>query len=55
MTSCQLAYGAKNPDISRIRWDGCDTNALIDPFVVGTMARFEVIAPSFAFNVEATG
>src|ERR1035438_8729401 len=30
-------------------------NALIDPFVVGTIAMFDVIAASNAFNVATTG
>src|ERR1039458_619718 len=30
-------------------------NALIDPFVVGTIARFEVTAPSGAFSVDTVG
>ena len=31
------------------------TKALIDPFVVGTMAMFEVTVPSYAFSVETSG
>src|SRR6266404_3459590 len=48
-------YGAKNPEISRTKCDACGTNALTEPFVVGTIARFEVIAPSPAFRVETNG
>ena len=49
------AYGAKYPEISRIRWFGFDANALTEPLVVGTMAMFDVIAPSMAFNVDTKG
>src|ERR1035441_2461406 len=38
-----------------IKWVGLLANALIDPFVVGTMAMFEVTAPSNAFSVATTG
>ena len=48
-------YGAKYPDISRIMCVALLAKALIDPLVVGTIARFEVIAPSSAFSVETTG
>jgi hypothetical protein len=34
---------------------GDDGNTVIEPFVVGTIARFDVIAPSTAFNVAASG
>ena len=30
-------------------------NALIEPFVAGTIAILDVIAPSMAFNVETSG
>ena len=52
---CAAAYGAKYPDISRINCTGCDPKALITPFVVGTIAILEVIAPSIAFSVETRG
>ena len=48
-------YGAKYPKISSTRSVELDENSLIEPFVVGTMARFEVIAPSTAFRVETAG
>jgi hypothetical protein len=50
-----LELDAKYAEISRIRWVGELANALIDPLVVGIMAMFEVIAPSSAFSVEASG
>ena len=34
---------------------GSDAYALIDPFVSGTIAMFEVMAPSKAFNVATVG
>ena len=49
------AYGAKYPDISRIKSTGCDPKALIAPFTVGTIAILDVIAPSMAFSVETSG
>ena len=52
---CLPLYGAKYPDISRISWTACDPKALTAPFVVGTIAMFDVIAPSIAFNVETSG
>ncbi len=48
-------YGAKYPEISRIRCVGFDANALTEPLVVGTMAMFDVIAPSMAFSVDTKG
>ena len=41
--------------MSRIICVAFDENALMDPFVVGTIAMFEVTAPSRAFSVETTG
>ena len=32
-----------------------DTNALTEPLVVGTMAMFDVTAPSMAFKVDTKG
>ena len=32
-----------------------DANALTEPLAVGTMAMFDVTAPSMAFNVDAKG
>ena len=37
------SYGAKYPEISRIKCAGFDANALTEPLVVGTIAMFEVI------------
>ena len=49
-------YGArKYPEMSMITCVGLDPKILIDPFVVGTIARLEVIAPSIAFRVETSG
>jgi hypothetical protein len=48
-------YGAKNPKISRTKCVGPDAKALTDPFVVGTIAMLDVIAPSNAFNVATPG
>jgi hypothetical protein len=41
--------------MSNTKWLGFDVNALTEPFVVGTIAMFEVIAPSPAFKVETKG
>src|ERR1019366_8084042 len=48
-------YCPKYAEISKIRCVRLLANALIDPFVVGTIARFEVIAPSTAFSVDTVG
>ena len=48
-------YGAKNPKTSRINCAGLLGDALMEPLVVGTMARLEVTAPSPAFKVETSG
>ncbi len=49
------SYGAKNPEISSTKCERSGTNALIEALVVETMAIFDVIAPSPAFKVEASG
>ena len=54
LLSCRL-YWPKYPEMSKIRWVGLLANALIEPLATGTIAMFEVIAPSSAFSVEATG
>jgi hypothetical protein len=51
----RAGYGAKKPKMSSTRWVGSDANALTEPFLVGTIAMFEVIAPSTAFSVATTG
>jgi len=48
-------YGPKYPEISIITCVGLLGKTLIDPLAVGTMARFEVTAPSSAFSVDTTG
>ena len=48
-------YGAKNPKMSRIRYVGFEAYALIRPFLVGTIARLDVMAPSIALSVAAVG
>jgi hypothetical protein len=48
-------YGTKYPEISITTCVGFDPKMLIDPFAAGTIARLEVIAPSMAFRVEASG
>ena len=40
--SAARRYGAKYPKISSTSCVGFAANVLIDPFVVGTIARFEV-------------
>ena len=49
------SYGAKYAERSRINAVGLGANASIAPFVVGTMAMFEVITPSPALSVETVG
>src|SRR5438270_11298536 len=51
----RAVYGAKYPDISKIKCTDCDPKPLIKPLVVGTIAMLEVIAPSTAFRVETRG
>ena len=41
--------------MSSIRCVGFDVNTLTNPFVLGTIAMFDVITPSEAFNVDASG
>ena len=41
--------------MSSTRCVGAEGNTLIDPVVVGTIARFEVIAPSFGFGRSKVG
>src|SRR5208283_4905604 len=41
--------------MSSTNWVELVAYASIHPFVVGTIARFEVTAPSYAFRVEASG
>jgi hypothetical protein len=48
-------YGAKYPEMSRIKCAGLEPKALTEPLVVGTIAMFEVIEPSMAFNVDTKG
>src|ERR1019366_6155333 len=48
-------YCPKYPEISTIRCVWSLAKALIDPLVAGTIARFEVIAPSSAFSVDTSG
>src|SRR5262249_23091013 len=54
--SLKFPYGAKYPEMSRIN---CvvppPAKASVEPFTLGTMARFEVTKPSFAFNVDTIG
>jgi hypothetical protein len=49
------AYWPKYPKISTTRCVGSLANALIKPLVAGTIAMFEVIAPSNAFSVATRG
>ena len=49
------SYCAKYAKISTTRCTGLLAYALIHPLSVGTIARFEVIVPSTAFNVDASG
>ena len=48
-------YGAKYPEMSRIKCAGLEPKALTEPFAVGTIAMFEVMEPSMAFNVDTSG
>ena len=48
-------YGAKYPEMSRIKCAGLEPKALTDPLVVGTIAMFDVTEPSMAFNVDTSG
>jgi hypothetical protein len=48
-------YGAKYPEISRISCVVPCAKASLLPLVLGTMAMFDVIAPSLAFSVETVG
>jgi hypothetical protein len=41
--------------MSRIKCVGDEAKASIDPLAVGTIAIFDVIAPSAAFRVDASG
>src|ERR1700739_3321275 len=50
-----FCYGTKYPEISMTTCVGFDPKMLIDPFAAGTIARLDVIAPSIAFSVEASG
>src|ERR1051326_7730627 len=50
-----MNYGAKYPNMSSTRRTGFVGNALILLLDVGTIARFDVIAPSNAFNVDTAG
>src|ERR1035437_6317365 len=48
-------YCPKYPEMSKIICVRSLAKALIHPLAVGTIARFEVMAPSSAFSVETTG
>lgn len=48
-------YGAKNPEISNTKCVELAPKALIEPLVVGTIARFDVTAPSLALSVDTKG
>ena len=48
-------YGAKYPNMSSTRRVGLLGNALMLLLDVGTIARFDVTAPSNAFNVDTAG
>jgi len=54
-SSLRGLYCAKYPKMSITTCVELLAKALIVPFVVGTIAMFEVIAPSTAFNVDTTG
>src|SRR5579872_3368267 len=41
--------------MSRIKYVGLEANAVMEPFFVGTMAMFEVMAPSSALSVAVGG
>ena len=48
-------YGAKYPEISRISCVVPCPQASLLPSTLGTMAMFDVIAPSLAFSGEPSG
>src|ERR1035441_9800094 len=48
-------YCPKYPVISTTRWLGLVKNALIHPLVAGTIAIFDVIAPSAALRLATNG
>src|SRR5580698_4013834 len=48
-------YGAKYPEISRINCVEPWAHASVLPSVLGTMAMFDVTAPSLAFSVDTVG
>jgi hypothetical protein len=52
---CTTFQGAKMPNMSRIKYVGFEAYALMELLAVGTIAMFEVVAPSTALSVAASG
>jgi hypothetical protein len=55
LSLCAATYGAKYPNRSSTRCVGLSGKTLTDPLLDGTIARFEVTAPSTALSVATVG